>query len=179
MFMIAIVRMSGHHINGSLNTTWSLFWVYIEACVATIMASITAFRTLFVQGSAGVPDKEKNIKRFHFPRELLQWKICRSGWEEIDRERSPKVASDTHTSIETFIYQKDPSTARTIPMQSRLIHGTMGTSSVMKRDRIKLIGSILALAQPLFLNFSKSRIHKIIPYLLDYSSTRNLGRGAN
>ncbi len=124
MVVVAIVRMSGYRIhgvgiNGSLDTTWSFFWVYIEACVATIMASITAFRSLFVQGSAGVPDEEKNTKTFHFPRELLQRKICRSGWE-VDREQSPKVASATHTGVETFIYHEDTSTARTIPMQSRL-----------------------------------------------------------
>ncbi len=179
MVVIAVVRISGHHINGSLDTTSSLFKVYIEALVATIMASITDFWTPFVQGSAGVPDKQKNIKGFHFPKELLQWKICRSGWEEIDQERWPKVASDTNTSIKTFIYQKDHSTAKAIPMQSRLIHGTMATSTMMKQDAIKLIRSILALAQPLFLNFSKSRIHKMIPYLLDYSSITNLGRGAH
>jgi hypothetical protein len=44
----AIVRAVGHNlINGQNDVVWILFWSHMEACVALIACSMTAFRALF------------------------------------------------------------------------------------------------------------------------------------
>ena len=48
MIVIAFVRISGYRAHGSHGYTWQAFWMEFEACVAVIMVSLTAFRSLFV-----------------------------------------------------------------------------------------------------------------------------------
>ena len=48
MTIIAFVRISGYRAHGSYGYTWQAFWMEFEACVAVIMVSLTAFRSLFV-----------------------------------------------------------------------------------------------------------------------------------
>lgn len=48
MILCSIIRISvSNIIDGQVDTTWVLLWTEIEACVAVIVVSITAFRTLF------------------------------------------------------------------------------------------------------------------------------------
>jgi len=51
----AIFRAVGHNlVNGRDDVVWILFWSHIEACVALIAYSMTAFRGLFkINGSRG------------------------------------------------------------------------------------------------------------------------------
>lgn len=49
MAICAIIRIAGFHYKGVEDDTWAFFWQHIEGAVAIIMASITAFRTLFVR----------------------------------------------------------------------------------------------------------------------------------
>lgn len=47
MILISFVRIFGLlHYNNFINVKWLLFWHEVEATVATIMVSITAFREL-------------------------------------------------------------------------------------------------------------------------------------
>lgn len=48
-----IIRASGHKLkNGQDDVVWLLFWLEIEACVAVIGNSMTAFRSLFSTSSS-------------------------------------------------------------------------------------------------------------------------------
>lgn len=49
MAICAIIRIAGFHYKGVEDDTWEFFWQQIEGAVAIMMASITAFRTLFVK----------------------------------------------------------------------------------------------------------------------------------
>jgi hypothetical protein len=51
MIICVVIRMAGFQTNSSKppDTIWRLLWQLIEACVAVMMASLTAFRALLVQ----------------------------------------------------------------------------------------------------------------------------------
>lgn len=56
MAICAIIRMTGFHYKGVEDDTWEFLWQHIEGAVAVMMASITAFRTLFVKQTGNVED---------------------------------------------------------------------------------------------------------------------------
>jgi len=49
MAVCAIVKVAGFHYQGLQDDSWNFFWVQIEASIAVMMGSVTAFRTLFVR----------------------------------------------------------------------------------------------------------------------------------
>ena len=53
MIICSIVRISAADIvDDQVDTTWVLLWLEIEACVAVIAVSVTAFRTLFTSSKS-------------------------------------------------------------------------------------------------------------------------------
>lgn len=133
MILITIIRASNLPNRNPLST-WQYMWLYLEACIATIMASITAFRTLFVQRNSA--DKKQKAAaaaaavsppsgsyyssvREKLLRKMGRWKRLGGGWEEMSSgERAgsdegsakggkdlPQVPSATMTGIRTFIYR--------------------------------------------------------------------------
>lgn len=123
MMMIAIIRISGYRYNGiglsgSIDTTWAFFCLYLEACVAVIMASITAFRSLFIRGGSRTIERNKTQNPIHAIRQQISRRAVRPGWDEVSDE--PRVSNiDTATAhnngIETIIYHEDPSSTETTP----------------------------------------------------------------
>jgi len=49
MAICAIVRVAGFQYKGLVDATWGFFWQHAEGAIAVMMASITAFRTVFVK----------------------------------------------------------------------------------------------------------------------------------
>lgn len=125
MTLIAIIRISGYRfhgigITGEIDTTWAFFWLYLEACVAVIMSSITAFRSLFVHGSSKTVDRNKNQNPIDAIRERISRRPARCGWDEVGEEPRISNVNTAHTGIETFIYHKEPLTEQNPPMRSKL-----------------------------------------------------------
>lgn len=60
MAIIAIVRMIGSIRPGlkSLDVSWELFWQQMEGCIAIMMGSMSAFRTVF---SGRGPVRARNV----------------------------------------------------------------------------------------------------------------------
>lgn len=109
MVLIALVRMSVYRRHGNqIDATWHVCWLYLEACVATTMASITAFRTLFVHGGSKQREiKVQNQAAMYSWREKALRKI-KSGrsdsWQDLSQGGSlPKIPSATLTGIKSFI----------------------------------------------------------------------------
>lgn len=109
MVLIALVRMSVYRRHGNqIDATWHVCWLYLEACVATMMASITAFRTLFVHGGSKQREiKAQNQAAMYSWREKVLRKI-KSGrsdsWQDLSQGESlPKIPSATLTGIKSFI----------------------------------------------------------------------------
>lgn len=123
--MIAVVRISGYRyhgigLKGKMDSTWAFFWLYLEACVAVIMASITAFRSLFIRGSSNTIDRNKNQNPIDAVRERISRRAVGCGWDEVNDEPQISNLNTAHTRIETIIYHEDPSSETNPPMRSKL-----------------------------------------------------------
>ncbi|MCJ1427519.1 hypothetical protein MMC29_005422 [Sticta canariensis] len=107
MILAAITRWAGSEIHGNFDPTWVLLWEFIEACIAIIMASMTALRVIFIQGDSKAPDKKTKtllpLIRKGVPRKSGGCK--KSQWEEVEGEYLPEIPSTTFTGIRTVIHQ--------------------------------------------------------------------------
>ena len=57
MIIIAIIRIS--KINAADFEVWACFWQHFEGCIAVLMVSLTAFRTMFVGKHSSASDQRK------------------------------------------------------------------------------------------------------------------------
>ncbi|KAL8662683.1 MAG: hypothetical protein Q9202_004467 [Teloschistes flavicans] len=74
MSIIAIVKASGIRTpSDSFDILWELFWQQIEACVAVLMVSITAFRSLFTSNKPKATNKESPYRNFSKPLQHSPW----------------------------------------------------------------------------------------------------------
>lgn len=128
MIMAAITRLSGYRLNGVLDLTWGIFWQYLEACIAVIMGSVTAFRALSHSRGSGAFEKGKKAAPYFSHERLLQRrkKHNDSGWEGLEHDRLPEIPSPMFTGIRTFIRRNNrhpgstTAAATTTMMQSGL-----------------------------------------------------------
>ncbi|KAI1498935.1 hypothetical protein F5X99DRAFT_420218 [Biscogniauxia marginata] len=112
MAICAIVRIAGFHYKGLEDDTWEFFWQHTEGAVAVMMASITAFRTLFVKQTN---DAESTTPRspveslFHrlFRRfqSLARAQPAEKPTSTLDTSilKLPKIPSPIFTGVRTFI----------------------------------------------------------------------------
>lgn len=104
MVMASITRYAGYQLRvDSIDATWLICWIYLEASIAIIMASAAAFRTLFVREGPdprGIKKRQKVHNRYLIRKRLLRKK----DWEVTDREDLPKIPSATLTGMDAFIY---------------------------------------------------------------------------
>jgi hypothetical protein len=113
MAVCAIVRVSGFHYHGIEDDTWNFYWQQAEGSTAVMMASITAFRTLFVK-----PSDDPNMTTPRSPVESFLHKISRrfkflasaepteKGGESASKRsilKMPKMPNPTFTGMRTFI----------------------------------------------------------------------------
>lgn len=104
--------MTGFHYKGVEDDTWEFLWQHIEGAVAVMMASITAFRTLFVKQTSNVDDTKPRspvnslLRRLHKRFQSL-------GRAQPDEKptttnnrpilKLPKLPSPVFTGMRTFI----------------------------------------------------------------------------
>ncbi|KAI2615581.1 hypothetical protein GGR54DRAFT_257350 [Hypoxylon sp. NC1633] len=130
MAICTIVRIAGFHYKGVEDNFWEFFWQHIEGTVAVMMASITAFRTLFVKqtndSEATTPRSpvESLLRRLfrHFQ------SLARAQPEEKPTSspgnstfKFPNIPSPIFTGVRTFIRRNnrtDASTATFAPLDS-------------------------------------------------------------
>lgn len=89
MIVIAIVRVSRTSHPGGI-IAWQMFWQGLEPSVALLMASITAFRSIFVSQEM----RERNRKRLAAP-----------SWRQRARQRK---ASDEEADLWNTSQQQEP-----------------------------------------------------------------------
>ena len=109
MIITAIVQISGIHApTNTIDVTWEIFWQLMEACIAVIMVSLTAFRSLFVAHASGAkspPHKPSVRKRVLNSRIAVAMKRAAGNDGEV-KERLPEVPRATLTGMRTFIWGK-------------------------------------------------------------------------
>lgn len=102
MALIALVRIGGYRIQGTIDPTWQVFWQYVEACVAIIMGSATAFRTLFVGENSRKAPKKK--LPYSIRQRLMRKSPPKKDWEDTNGRHLPTVPSAALSGLRTFIH---------------------------------------------------------------------------
>lgn len=103
MIVIAIVRLSGLRVlDRYVDVQWEVFWLELEANVAVIMVSITAFRSLL--GLKALKSrKEKERVRYWYRRRLPFSKGDKTWESQLNGHQLPSIPGATLTGIRTFI----------------------------------------------------------------------------
>ena len=57
MILMAITRAAGIRFHGKFDSTWSFIWQQLETCVAVMMLSLTAFRSVFAAAKPNANDR--------------------------------------------------------------------------------------------------------------------------
>lgn len=97
MIIIAIVRISGvSHKKTAVDIVWELFWLGMEAAIAVIMVSVTAFRSLL-----GIKAQKAREKRKRSKLSVRYFK--KTPQNESDLVQLPSIPGATLTGIRTFI----------------------------------------------------------------------------
>ena len=105
MAIIALIRESRIRSAGGIDMVWSFFWRTMEGCVAVLMASITAFRTVFA--SHGTRDSGE--KRWTPASTWLQRAKERQGRNKSseDEDQLSSIPRALMTGLRTFIRKHD------------------------------------------------------------------------
>ncbi|KAI9833210.1 MAG: hypothetical protein M1826_000123 [Phylliscum demangeonii] len=120
MMMIAVVRVSVQHRHvvvlgmplTAVDFTWNLFWLQTEACLAVLMVSLTALRSIFVSDNyrGGGHARARPIRPHMSPATLSRqrfWpsrkKLASSDGADSDARGLPSIPSATITGLRTFI----------------------------------------------------------------------------
>ena len=102
MAVIAIVRISGLQIAGTnIDVQWMIFWQHIEATVAVIMVSLTAFRSIF-----GIKAQQNEVRKnrawYSYRERLLRSPRKRSADTE-SYDKLPSIPGGTMTGMRSFV----------------------------------------------------------------------------
>lgn len=119
MVIMAIIRASKMNSKGG-EIVWMIFWQWMEAVVAVLMASITTFRAFLVgQGSLRLNDRQPQAPHSWVARIKLRRKAAASdGLEEGNQ--LPAIPSATLTGLRSFIRRNHRSAGETAMMRSDL-----------------------------------------------------------
>lgn len=125
MAICAIARIAGFHYKGYEDDTWEFFWQEIEGAVAVMMASITAFRTLFIKPSDN-PDVttprspveswlHRLLVRFQAlaKAEPEEKTLPTATGSETSALRLPRMPRPVLTGLRSFIHRNNRTTATT------------------------------------------------------------------
>ena len=144
MIIVTIIRASGLLLaNGSsVDVIWEVYWQYVEASVAVIMASLTAFRSFFVVRSARVQSPAKDssytgrlalVKRMFSPRTWRRTSEEQRGFEvsneelrEVPKDPLPKIPRPVMTGLHTFIRGRGASNPLSMHSRSEPLEGDDG-----------------------------------------------------
>lgn len=104
MAVTAAVRVSGLNYQGTFDIIWLYIWQHIEACVAVIVISLTAFRSVFVSSQSSHARKEPATKPWYSSTvAAIKRKRLYNQRDVESIPGLPTIPSATLTGIRTFI----------------------------------------------------------------------------
>ena len=112
MATIALVRVNRIHDAADIDLVWQIFWQIMKNCIAFLMISITAFRTVFVDQNT----RDQNQKRwtlFYFWIRRARQKKRNQQNDMSKKIRFPSISRVQLTGMVRYI-QKYPMTEKTI-----------------------------------------------------------------
>ncbi|KAL8711212.1 MAG: hypothetical protein Q9220_004357 [cf. Caloplaca sp. 1 TL-2023] len=100
----AIVRVSGgKSANGQIDSSWVIFWLHIETAVAVMVASISAYRALFVVERSRHHETPRYISRLR----AKLWERSKDSHETRNNNNNnkglPSIPAPTLSGMQTFI----------------------------------------------------------------------------
>ena len=110
MVIIACVRGFGVQADPVWDTPWTIFWLQIEACVAVSMASLTAFRSIFLAGTTR--SEPRRAGHWYSPtyEKILSRKNKSKEGRNPKENPLPEIPSATLNGLRTYIRVARPST---------------------------------------------------------------------
>ena len=133
MILIAIIRISGLRAGNSIDVAWEIFWQFMEACIAVLMVSLTAFRSLFVLHDRGNGHPGYRYRKsWSSLRKVWSWKKGSAYSTETGIDfpsRPPQVhnrSNRSRTFSMTAFYEKDQVPLHIRDMESDEIEATSG-----------------------------------------------------
>ena len=103
MIMIAIIKVAGLRISGkSFDLVWDIFWQQVEASVAVITVSFTAFRAILVARKSR-SDEEKRSGSSSYSKggffRIFRSRSSSKREHSNDSPPSPGLSDETSTSV--------------------------------------------------------------------------------
>jgi hypothetical protein len=136
MAIAALTRIGAYRIHGVLDITWEIFWMWTEACIASIMGSMVAFRTLLVQSGSRILGEKGKEPPYSMPERLLRkMNLSKdSDWDDMDQHGLPQIPSATLTGVRNFVRRNNRSFATSTVMRSESgpMYEGQGEISVLK-----------------------------------------------
>ena len=112
MATIALVRVSRIHGAAGIDLVWQIFWQIMEGCIALLMTSITAFRTVFVGQDTRDQGQKRWTPSYSWVRRARQRKRGQQG-DMPKKIRLPSIPRAQLTGMVRYI-QRYPMTEETI-----------------------------------------------------------------
>lgn len=115
MVVAGSIRVAGYHLDGDvtdmeLDFKWSHFWLHVEACIAVLTVSATAYRTIFAQSYRSPNPAQNDVDRPHRPR-ATHWISKSFGPATMNDESNgilPLIPRATLTGMHTVIRAEPP-----------------------------------------------------------------------
>lgn len=102
--IIAAISVPGLNFHGTFDMIWLLIWQHIQACVAVIMISLTAFRSFYVSSQASRAHKKPVNKPWYSNTVgAIRRKKALHQKDEDYIPGLPTIPSATLTGMRTFI----------------------------------------------------------------------------
>ena len=114
MATIALVRVSRIHSAAGIDLVWQIFWQIMEGCVALLMTSITAFRTVFVNQGTRDQGQKHWTPSYSWVRRARQRKKSQQG-DMSNKNRLPSIPRAQLTGMVSYI-RRYPMAGETISM---------------------------------------------------------------
>lgn len=115
MIVIALIRVTTYHIESAPTNTrsvqgvdfvWVLFWLQVEACIAVIVVTLSAFRSIFVAHESRLREDQNRNRRWYMSKKNLMvssWQRRKLGLESEEMDQLSKVPCAKMTGMSTFI----------------------------------------------------------------------------
>jgi len=87
--IVSVVRIAGGMINGMVDPAWVNFWLQVEAAVAVMIVSITAYRSLFIMNKSS---NGKSPKQHSTTYKRKLWSRGRQQGHEVQLPTLPNPA---------------------------------------------------------------------------------------